>query len=263
MLAGIRDILLITTPEHQEQFINLLGDGSHWGISLTYATQDQPRGLADAFIIGRKFISNDNCALVLGDNLFHGHGLSKTLQQAANQKSGATIFAYPVHDPERYGIVIFDRGGRPVSLEEKPRNPRSNWAVTGLYFYDNLVTEYAAELKPSARGELEITDLNRCYLKHGALDVERLGRGFTWFDAGTHDALAAATEFVRTMEYRQGLKIACIEEIAFRMGYIDAAQLLELSNLACTNDYSQYLLDVLEKEEVPYLPGISANNNRF
>ncbi len=245
MLAGIRDILVITTPQDQPHFQALLGDGAGCGINLSYATQAEPRGLADAFIVGREFIGRDRVALVLGDNMLYGSGLSLMLEAAAAREAGATVFAYQVTDPQRYGIVSFDRDGKAQSLVEKPAKPRSNWAVTGLYFYDNKVVDIAAAVKPSARGELEITDVNRAYLEAGALAVERLGRGYAWFDTGTHDSLLEAAEFVRTIEHRQGLKIACIEEIAWRMGYIDSKRLLCLAARYDKNGYGAYLRSVV------------------
>jgi glucose-1-phosphate thymidylyltransferase len=245
MLAGIRDILVITTPQDQPHFQVLLGDGAGCGLNLSYATQSEPRGLADAFIVGREFIGRDRVALVLGDNMLYGSGLSLMLEAAAAREAGATVFAYQVTDPQRYGIVSFDRDGKAQSLVEKPAKPRSNWAVTGLYFYDNKVVDIAAAVKPSARGELEITDVNRAYLEAGALAVERLGRGYAWFDTGTHDSLLEAAEFVRTIEHRQGLKIACIEEIAWRMGYIDSDRLLCLAARYDKNGYGAYLRSVV------------------
>ncbi len=246
MLAGIRDILLITTPEDQADFQNLLGDGSQWGVSLSYAVQAKPEGLAQAFIIGRDFVGNDCCSLVLGDNIFHGHGLIEMLARAASQKVGATVFGYYVRDPERYGVVAFDETGIAESIEEKPSHPKSNWAVTGLYFYDNEVLEIARNITPSSRGELEITDVNRVYLNNKILKVERLGRGFAWLDTGTHESLLQASEFVRTIEERQGLKIACIEEIAFNMGYINDEQLSRLAQPLLKSGYGNYLIGLIK-----------------
>jgi len=241
MLAGIKDILIITTPEDQAAFKNLLRDGSQWGISLSYEVQLSPDGLAQAFIIGEKFIGNDTVCLILGDNIFFAQGLSNKLQQAAKKTAGATVFGYLVNDPERYGVVGFDEHGKANSLEEKPANPKSNYAVTGLYFYDNHVVEYARSLRPSARGELEITDINRIYLEKGQLDVEILTRGTAWLDTGTFASLLDASQFVKVVEDRQGLKIACVEEIAWRMGFIDKARLLELAKPLAKNDYGKYL----------------------
>jgi glucose-1-phosphate thymidylyltransferase len=245
MLAGIRDILLISTPVDTPRFEQLLGDGSQWGISLQYAVQPSPDGLAQAFLIGDGFLGGMPGALVLGDNIFHGHELAGDLQAAAKKSSGATVFAYPVNDPERYGVVEFDAQGRAISLEEKPVKPKSRYAVTGLYFYDDQVVEIAKSLKPSPRGELEITDVNRCYLEQNQLDVQVMGRGHAWLDTGTHDSLIEASLFVQTLEKRQGLKIACPEEVAFRMGYIDAAQLESLATPLLKSGYGQYLQRVL------------------
>ena len=244
MLAGIRDILVITTPHDQAQFRMVLGDGKAWGVSLSYAVQTEPRGLADAFIVGREFIGDDRVALVLGDNMLYGAGLSEVLEAAAGRDTGATVFAYQVTDPQRYGIVAFDRAGRANSIEEKPAAPRSNWAVTGLYFYDNKVVDIAAAVRPSARGEIEITDVNRAYLDAGELEVQKLGRGYAWFDTGTHDSLLEAAEFVRTIEHRQGWKIACLEEIAWRMGYIATEDLLREAARFDKNGYGAYLRGV-------------------
>jgi len=245
MLAGIRDILVIATPQDLPRFEELLGSGEQWGIRLTYAPQPSPDGLAQAFLIGRGFVGSDRVALILGDNIFYGHGLSEQLQRASRRTRGATVFGYYVRDPERYGVVELGPGGEAVSLEEKPRSPKSNYAVTGLYFYDNRVLDIAAGLKPSARGELEITDVNRAYLERGELTVELLGRGYAWLDTGTHDALQSASSFIEIVERRQGLKIACLEEIAFRMGTIDAAQLARLAEPMRKNAYGEYLLELL------------------
>jgi glucose-1-phosphate thymidylyltransferase len=249
MLAGIRDVLVITTPHDQAHFKTVLGDGSNWGIDIGYAIQTEPRGLADAFIVGREFIGGDRVALVLGDNMLYGAGLSGVLEEAAARESGATVFAYQVTDPQRYGIVAFDRHGRADSIEEKPAQPRSNWAVTGLYFYDNKVIDIAAAVRPSARGEIEITDINRAYLETGDLAVQKLGRGFAWFDTGTHDSLLEAAEFVRTIEHRQGWKIACLEEIAWRMGYIATEDLLRTAARYDKNGYGAYLRNVAAESE--------------
>lgn len=249
MLAGIREILIISTPQDTPRFEQLLGDGSRWGLQLTYAVQPSPDGLAQAFLIGRDFIGKDACALVLGDNVFYGHDLSKLLQQAAQRKQGATVFAYPVQDPERYGVVEFDAQGQAISLEEKPTQPRSRHAVVGLYFYDNSVVSIASALKPSARGELEITDLNRAYLLRGDLNVITMSRGYAWLDTGTHESLLEASRFIETIERRQGLKIACPEEIAFRMGYIDRAQLERLAAALAKSSYGAYLAQVLAETQ--------------
>lgn len=247
MLAGIRDILVITTPEDQAVFEKLLGDGSQWGLRLDYAVQPEPKGLAQAFLIGRDFIGDDHCALVLGDNIFFGQSIRGDLKRAAERAVGATVFGYRVSDPERYGVVEFDQSGQAVSIEEKPEQPKSNYAVTGLYFYDNRVVDIAASIAPSARGELEITDVNRRYLEEGALHVERMGRGYAWFDAGTHDSLLQAGEFVRTIQQRQGFQISCLEEIAYRLGYIDDHALRALAEPLLKTDYGRYLLQVLEE----------------
>ena len=246
MLAGIRDILIIATPSERQRFETLIGDGSRWGIAISYAEQPDPGGLAQAFIIGREFVGDGPVALVLGDNIFYGGGLSGLLQQAARPRTGATVFAYQVRDPQAYGVVEFDAGGKAVSIEEKPSRPRSHWAVTGLYFYDNSVVDIAGQLKPSARGELEITDLNNVYLQRGTLQVEKLNRGYAWFDTGTHEDLLGAAEYVRTIEMRQGLKIACVEEVAYNMGYIDRDQLLAEARRFGKNDYGRYLANLLE-----------------
>jgi glucose-1-phosphate thymidylyltransferase len=248
MLAGIRDILLISTPQDLPKFRALLGDGSQWGIALSYAEQPQPEGLAQAYRIGAEFVAGGPSALILGDNIFFGHGLTALLAEARARTAGATVFAYHVQDPERYGVVAFDSDRRAVSIEEKPREPRSNWAVTGLYFYDEAVVEIAAGLKPSARGELEITDVNSAYLERGALNVEKMGRGYAWLDTGTPDSLIEASEFVRTFEKRQGLKICCPEEIAYQMGFIDAAQLERLGAALGKSSYGRYLLEVVLAE---------------
>ncbi len=245
MLAGIRDILLISTPDDTPRFIQLLGNGERWGLNLSYAVQPSPDGLAQAFIIGRTFLGGDRSVLVLGDNIFYGHDLQSQLDRAREKPRGATVFAYPVADPERYGVAEIGADGRVLSLEEKPRSPRSRYAVTGLYFYDERVTDMAASLKPSARGELEITDLNRRYLELGELDCEIMGRGMAWLDTGTHESLLAASQYIETIERRQGLKIACPEEIAYRMGYIDAAQLEQLGSALARNGYGRYLLGLL------------------
>jgi glucose-1-phosphate thymidylyltransferase len=245
MLAGMREILVISTPQDTPRFRELLGDGREWGLELSYAVQPKPEGLAQAFIVGRDFVGDGPSCLILGDNIFHGHDLGESLQRASASTKGATVFAYPVKDPERYGVVEFDAKGNAVSIEEKPVAPKSRYAVTGLYFYDADVVEVAAHLAPSPRGELEITDVNRKYLERGALAVEVMGRGTAWLDTGTHESLLEAAHFIETIERRQGLKIACPEEIAFRMGYIDAAQLERLADPMKKNSYGQYLLEVL------------------
>jgi glucose-1-phosphate thymidylyltransferase len=244
MLAGVRDILVIATPAERPRFESLLGNGDRWGISLSYAEQPRPEGLAQAFIIGRDFIGDGPVALVLGDNIFYGGGLSAMLQESAQPRAGATIFAYQVRSPEAYGVVAFDAEGRAVSIEEKPARPRSHWAVTGLYFYDNSVVEIARGLKPSARGELEITDVNNAYLRQRTLHVARLGRGYAWFDTGTHEDLLEAGEYVRTIEMRQGLKIACVEEVAYNMGYIDRERLLAEAERFGKSEYGRYLAEL-------------------
>jgi glucose-1-phosphate thymidylyltransferase len=248
MLAGVRDILVISTPQDTPRFEQLLGDGARWGVSFSYAVQPAPEGLAQAFVIGRSFIGSSNVCLILGDNIFYGHDLSSDVQAAAKRTSGATVFAYPVADPARYGVVEFDAGGRAVSIEEKPAKPKSRYAVTGLYFYDNQVLDIAAALKPSARGELEITDVNRVYLERGELEVAVMSRGYAWLDTGTHESLLEASHFIETIERRQGLKIACVEEIAFRMGYISAADLERLAAPLEKSGYGQYLLQVLREK---------------
>jgi glucose-1-phosphate thymidylyltransferase len=246
MLAGIRDILVISTPQDTPRFEQLLGSGEQWGLNLSYAVQPSPGGLAQAFLIGSRFIGEDACALVLGDNLFYGNELSLYMKRAVAQASGATVFAYPVQNPERYGVIEFDASGRPASIEEKPKQPRSRYAVTGLYFYDNQVIDIAASLKPSARGELEITDVNRRYLEAGRLNVEVMGRGMAWLDTGTHESLLEASHFIETIERRQGLKIGCPEEVAYRLGYIDAAQLAALAKRMDGSAYGQYLRRILD-----------------
>ncbi len=248
MLAGIQDILIITTPDEQAGFQKLLGDGRSVGLNFSYATQPRPEGIAQAFLIGKAFIGNDAVALALGDNIFYGHGFPDYLQRATSQSAGATVFGYWVRDPERYGVVEFDATGRAVSLEEKPLQPRSPYAVTGLYFYNNEVVEIAATLKPSARGELEITDVNRVYLETGALHVEVLGRGIAWLDTGTHESLLQASNFIQAVEERQGLKIACLEEIAWRMGYIDQDDVQRVAATMSNSGYGQYLLSLIEQK---------------
>ncbi len=250
MLAGIREILIITTPHDQAQFQRLLGDGSQYGLSFTWAVQPSPDGLAQAFLIGREFVGKESVALVLGDNIFYGHGLSAALREASALERGATVFAYQVRDPERYGVVDFDAEGRAISLEEKPRAPRSNWAVTGLYFYDNRVLEVAAGLRPSPRGELEITDVNRAYLEWGELHVEKLGRGIAWLDTGTHESLMQASSFIQTLQDRQGMMVACIEEIAFHQGWMTVADVARIAQPMKKNEYGQYLLRMLEEAQV-------------
>ncbi len=248
MLAGIQDILIISTPQDTPRFQQLLGDGSAWGLNLQYAVQPSPDGLAQAFIIGKDFVGNDPSALVLGDNIFYGHDFQTQLRNAAECKQGASVFAYHVRDPERYGVVEFDKNGKAISLEEKPLQPKSNYAVTGLYFYDNQVIDIARDLKPSPRGELEITDVNRIYMDRGQLSVEMMGRGFAWLDTGTHESLLEASMFIQTIEHRQGLKIACPEEIAYHNGFIDAAQLERLAKPLVKSGYGAYLMQVLKEQ---------------
>lgn len=248
MLTGIRDFLVISTPQDIPRFEQLLKDGAEWGLNISYAVQPKPEGIAQAFIIGEQFIGNDSCALILGDNIFYGHDLVTDLQNAVRKQTGATVFAYPVQDPERYGVVEFNSSKRVVSIEEKPKKPKSRYAVTGLYFYDNQVAAVAKSLKPSARGELEITDVNKAYLEQGRLDVMVMGRGIAWLDTGTHESLLEASLFIETIEKRQGLKIACPEEIAYRMGYIEAGQLEKLAGRMSKNGYGRYLLGVLQDQ---------------
>ena len=248
MLAGLRDVLIITTPHDAPQFHSLLGDGSQWGMNLQFAVQPSPDGLAQAFIIGREFVGNSPSALVLGDNIFHGHDLQPLLQNACNREKGATVFSYHVHDPERYGVVEFDAHQRAISIEEKPSEPKSNYAVTGLYFYDENVCDIAAQVQPSARGELEITDVNQHYLDEGQLHVELMGRGFAWLDTGTHDSLLEAGSFIATLQKRQGLQVACPEEIAYRNGWIDAEQVSRLAKPLAKNGYGQYLLNLVQRD---------------
>jgi glucose-1-phosphate thymidylyltransferase len=247
LLAGIREILVISTPEDTPRFKQLLGDGKQWGIRLEYAVQPSPDGLAQAFVIGKEFLAGEPCCLVLGDNIFYGHDLARPLREAAQRKAGATVFAYQVHDPERYGVVEFDKTGKAISIEEKPERPKSRYAVTGIYFYDSQVVGIAEQLKPSPRGELEITDVNRWYLERGQLRTELLGRGYAWLDTGTHESLLEAGTFIETIEKRQGLKVACPEEIVYRLGYIDAAQLKVLAGKIAKSTYGQYLLRLLEE----------------
>ncbi len=250
MLAGIRDVLIINTPHEQALFKNLLGDGSKWGMRIEYAVQPSPDGLAQAYLIGREFLAGQPSCLVLGDNIFYGHGLTEVLQRASARESGATVFGYWVSDPERYGVAEFDVTGRVIGLEEKPAQPRSHYAVTGLYFYDGQASDYAASLKPSPRGELEITDLNRCYLEERALQLEKLGRGFAWLDTGTHESLLEASTYIETIEKRQGLRVCCPEEIAYFNQWIDETQLRELAKPLAKSGYGQYLLSLLEHERV-------------
>ncbi|WP_047682694.1 MULTISPECIES: glucose-1-phosphate thymidylyltransferase RfbA [unclassified Xenorhabdus] len=249
MLAGIRDILIISTPQDTSRFEQLLGNGNQWGLNLQYKVQPSPDGLAQAFILAEEFIGEDNCALVLGDNIFYGHDLQKQLEQASEKTNGATVFAYHVHDPERYGVVEFNKEGKAISLEEKPLKPKSNYAVTGLYFYDNRVVEMAKSLTPSERGELEITDINRLYLEQNELSVAMMGRGYAWLDTGTHQSLIEASNFIQTIEIRQGLKVACPEEIAYRKKFINASQLKKLATPLAKNDYGQYLLKIVERDQ--------------
>lgn len=248
MLAGIRDILVISTPEYTHLFEELLGDGSEFGINLSYKIQEKPNGLAEAFILGKDFIGNDSVCLILGDNIYYGGGLSKLLQEAAQKEDGATVFGYHVNDPERFGVVEFDNQMHALSIEEKPAQPKSNYAVTGLYFYDNDVVDIAANLKPSPRGELEITDINKEYLRRGKLDVKLMGRGYAWLDTGTHDSMLEAASFIATIQKRQNLKVACLEEIAYRMGWISKDKLVELAQPMKKNDYGQYLLRLAQED---------------
>ena len=249
MLSGIREILIISTPQDLPRFEDLFGDGSHLGLSFSYVVQEAPNGLAEAFILGEKFIGDSSACLVLGDNIFYGHDLKVMLKNAAGTHEGATIFGYYVNDPERYGVVEFDKSGRVISIEEKPKKPKSNYAVVGLYYYDNSVVDIAKSIKPSARGELEITDVNKVYLQRGHLRVQLMGRGYAWLDTGTHDSLVDATQFVKTIEERQGLKISCIEEIAYRMGYIDGEQLSKIAHPLKKSGYGEYLLNILKMGE--------------
>jgi glucose-1-phosphate thymidylyltransferase len=246
MLAGIKDILVITTPQDQQLFNELLRDGSQWGINIQYEVQPSPDGLAQAFILGKQFVGKDSCALILGDNIYYGHGLTEMLKRAAEQENGATVFGYWVKDPEQYGVAEFDKDGKVIGLEEKPKEPKSNYAVTGLYFYDNQVVDMAASLKPSARGELEITDINKLYLEIGQLRIEKLGRGFAWLDTGTHSSLLQAANFIETIEQRQGLKIACPEEIAYRSRWIDDQAVLRIAEPLKKNGYGQYLIKLVQ-----------------
>jgi glucose-1-phosphate thymidylyltransferase len=254
MLAGIRDILIITTPTDRCQFERLLGDGSQWGIRLSYAEQPRPAGLAEAFIIGAGFVGDDRVAMVLGDNIFFGHGLPELLMRAASREHGATVFAYHVRDPERYGVVTFDEEDRPLRIEEKPKKPSSNWAITGLYFFDNRVVRYANQVKPSERGELEITDLQMRYLSTNALHVERMGRGFAWLDTGTVESLIEAASFVQTLETRQGMKVACLEEIAFRQGFIDRDEVIALAKPLEKSGYGKYLMEIAGPPDIKKAP---------
>ena len=250
MLAGIKDVLIISTPSDTERFERLFGDGTELGLNITYKVQENPDGLAQAFIIGEEFIGDDSVCLILGDNIYYGSGLSKLLQRSASKEDGATVFGYHVHDPERFGVVEFDENMKAVSIEEKPSHPKSNYAVTGLYFYDNDVVKIAKSIKPSRRGELEITDINKAYLEKGKLDVEIMGRGFAWLDTGTHESLLEASTFIETIEKRQNLKVACLEEIAYRMGYITREQLIELAQPLKKNGYGQYMLRLAESEKI-------------
>ena len=249
MLSGIRDVLVISTPDFMRLFQNLLGDGHEWGMNFSYKVQEHPNGLAEAFILGKEFIGNDSVCLILGDNIFYGSGLSQLLQSAAQKDRGATVFGYHVNDPERFGVVEFDDNHHALSIEEKPKVPKSNYAITGLYFYDNNVVDIAKNIKPSARGELEITDVNNEYLRAGQLDVKLMGRGYAWLDTGTHDAMLEAANFIATIEKRQSLKVACLEEIAYRMGYIDKNQLVTLAQPLKKNDYGQYLLRLADQDQ--------------